>query len=472
MNNGKTTFTKLENITTIHADTGVVTGAEETPVNVIKEVLNDSKNISAKLDEVNRATMDIKDDIKGDSKVMKEAVDKISKDITRLVEHLQETKSDVEPSVRPKDQKKNEVENDGNEDLEIEILEPKRRKGIFFSSSIALQCDAQKLSNDINSKIRIEKTYHIEKHEDAKDPELFLRNTLNILDETRDADFLIISVGSNDITRLDINEDISVLNDKACELSKTLVHIANETSRKHNVDVFIVEKPARFDKEAKDPEGIRSVLTVSSNGILPSLITPLKRVHLISLPSLTTSADRDCFSRDGVHLTTKGEQLYHQDLVSGVKAVYSDLNMETIKTPNREKFQKDGKSANTKSEDHNRYTNPRNSRRHYGGSPMYDDWDGHQRDWRGPRHTGSYRRPNQSYHNHTSEQRYHRYSDPQYQYRQPDNRRQYRGPRQGRYNQEQYRYNTEYSQHRYREQDQMGGEQYSTRNYQNYQRYY
>ena len=256
INSGKTTFTKLENITSIHADTGDAGAARNKKAqdNAITEVLHDSQNIFAKLDEVTSATVDIKDDIKSDSIAMKEAVVKMSKDISSLVEHLEGTKAKVEPSVRPKEQRKTEVkddkeDNDDDREPEIEIIEPKRRKGIFFSSSIGLQCDAQKLSNDINSKIRIEKTYHIEKHEDAKDPDMFLRKTVDILDETKDANFIIISVGSNDITRLDIKDDISELNEKACEQSKLLVHIAEEASKKHNIDVFIVEKPARIDKE-------------------------------------------------------------------------------------------------------------------------------------------------------------------------------------------------------------------------------
>ena len=143
-------------------------------------------------------------------------------------------------------------------------------------------------------------------------------------------------------------------------------------------------------KKAKDPEGIRSVLTVSSNGILPSLITTLKRVHLIPLPSLSTSADRDCFSRDGVHLTSKGEQHFHQDLVSGVTAVYSDLDMEAD-TTDRKIFQKDGNNKNEKpdirntddqffspDDDNNKTINTRYNRKHTGGYRDYDDREGHR----------------------------------------------------------------------------------------------
>ena len=86
INSGKTAFTKLENITSIHADTGnaVAAGNEKAQVNAITEVLHDSQNIFAKLNEVASATVDIKDDIKSDSIAMKEAVVKISKDTSSI----------------------------------------------------------------------------------------------------------------------------------------------------------------------------------------------------------------------------------------------------------------------------------------------------------------------------------------------------------------------------------------------------
>ena len=98
--------------------------------------------------------------------------------------------------------------------------------------------------------------------------------------------------------------------------------MANETSQKYNIDVFLVERPARFDKDDRDPEGMRSVLTISSNGLFPSLPTPLKRVHYIPLPSLTAKrAKEDCYVKDGVHLSPKGEKLFCLDIEAGVKLI-------------------------------------------------------------------------------------------------------------------------------------------------------
>ena len=150
--NSKTTFTKLDDISTIHADTGAATATQE---NTMNEVLKGSKNLAAKIDDVNRAAVEIKDNINSESKDIKKVVDTISENVSSLVEHLKENKADREPSVRPKEQKNKENEKDKDDKPEVEILEPKKRKGIFFSSSIGLQCDIQKLSNDINSKICI-----------------------------------------------------------------------------------------------------------------------------------------------------------------------------------------------------------------------------------------------------------------------------------------------------------------------------
>ena len=67
---------------------------------------------------------------------------------------------------------------------------------------------------------------------------MFLRKNLDILDESVHTDFIILSVGTNDITKLDLGEDIGDLIDTACEHSKNLVHLANQTAQKYNIDFF------------------------------------------------------------------------------------------------------------------------------------------------------------------------------------------------------------------------------------------
>ena len=277
---------------------------------------------------------------------------------------------------------------------------------------------------------------------------------MSTLEETKDAEFIMISVGSNDITKLNIEEDLKELNEKACEQSRNLVNIAEEASKKYDIDVFLVEKPARFEREAKDPQGIRSILTISSNGVLPSLFTPMKRVQFIPLPSLTANPDRDCFSRDGVHLTSKGEELFLHDLVVGVKAVFSDLSFTPFEHPNTKNFKKDGKRGNDNSGNRNN-DGDRNNRKPTERSTRFYDGRNNNRGWRGNRDNND--RQNRSfqpstydnnrsykYHNHTAGQGpdhyYHRYSDPHYI---QQDRRQYDDPRQSRH----------YEQSRHQEQD-------------------
>ena len=88
-------------------------------INAIKEVMSDSKNMVAKLDEVSKVTEVIKDKIVSDSEHIKTVIvkgnkilpvlDKISKHVSSLVEHLDTPKAQAEPSVRPKESKKNDV---------------------------------------------------------------------------------------------------------------------------------------------------------------------------------------------------------------------------------------------------------------------------------------------------------------------------------------------------------------------------
>ena len=361
----QTIFTKLENITSIHMGSGdVLETVKKIQLDdkLMQDFMADSKNICAKLDEVNKVTIDIKDDLakmdhKSASKELKTIVENsekllpvlstINKKVSSLVEHMEAPLPPEQPSVRPKEKIGNKDASTNKEGQTDKVDEIEIRKGIFFSSSIGLQCDLRDLQNNLNSEIHTVKTFHIEKHTNAKDPEMFLRKNLDILDESGHIDYIILSVGTNDITKLDLGEDIGDLIDTACEHSKNLVHLANQTAQKYNIDVFIVERPARFDKEDRDPEGKRSILTISANGLFHSLITPLKRVHYIPLPSLSPGrAKKDCFVKDGVHLSSKGEQLFCHDIEVGVKAVFSDIKKETT-YPRQDGFQKAGKKPSS-----------------------------------------------------------------------------------------------------------------------------
>ena len=66
------------------------------------------------------------------------------------MEHLEVSSSPEQPSVRPKEKisagkKDVPATFTGREEPEVEIIEIKKRKALFFSSSIGLQCDIQEL---------------------------------------------------------------------------------------------------------------------------------------------------------------------------------------------------------------------------------------------------------------------------------------------------------------------------------------
>ena len=152
-------------------------------------------------------------------------------------------------------------------------------------------------------------TYRIEEKQNSKDPALFLKTLLDT--ELKDAkvDFAIISVGANDVTELDTDaHDFATLTNLACEQSKDIAFLADHASKRFKIDIFIVERPPRID-DVNEPKNMRSTLTGSANGLYMSLITPMERVHLITLHSLSNyagKARRDCFEQDGIHVNGKG----------------------------------------------------------------------------------------------------------------------------------------------------------------------
>ena len=119
-----------------------------------------------------------------------------------------------------------------------------------------------RLEKDLQSKIKVVPTYHIEKHPNSKNPELYLKKLLD--EELKDSkvDYAIISVGTNDITDMDHeSNDLTTLNNAACDQSKNLIHLVDHASQKYNIDIFVVERPPRNDSENM------SMLTGSANGL-------------------------------------------------------------------------------------------------------------------------------------------------------------------------------------------------------------
>ena len=181
-------------------------------------------------------------------------------------------------------------------------------------------------------------------------------------------DLIIISVGSNDITKLDTKDkDTLATNDAAINHSTLLVTLAREAADKHGIDVFVMERPARYDKK----DVMKQRLNQVANGMLMPLTNVLDNVHLVRLPSLDNldgRAKKEIFRDDGIHLTDVGLTVLEKDVIAGIKSVYTDVK--------------------PKVQDSFRNPSPHNSNK-YGGRGRRGDYDGppgggySRRDWDG-----------------------------------------------------------------------------------------
>ena len=62
------------------------------------------------------------------------------------------------------------------------------------------------------------------------------------------------------LLKLDAKETMITLNTAAMDHSTKLVEQAKKASEKHCIDVFILERPPRYDTKDKDPTGVKSTL--------------------------------------------------------------------------------------------------------------------------------------------------------------------------------------------------------------------
>ena len=272
------------------------------------------------------------------------------------------------------------------------VDDKKVRKGKLFSSSVSLGCDKEKLEIELDCQLEIIETYHIIENQTAPDPEKYLTNMLNSHMKEGEADFIILSVGSNDITFLSNDKDVCKLNKEALEHSAVLVDIAKETADKFGIDVFVIERPSRYDKKDKDPKAVKTTVNQSANGLLVALTSVLDNVHTIKLPALENLCDKarkSIYKNDGIHLTKAGLVILEDKLIEAVKAVYTDIEQTTDNVRSSPSslspLQRDGARGGSVEPGHgrggggyvhhgygrrdDRVQNPRNDRREFRGQP-------------------------------------------------------------------------------------------------------
>ena len=272
--------------------------------------------------------------------IMKEVATNSEKSVSAL----NSLNNNVEKFLSKLDIKSNTVDSNKEpvinilEDTRDDIEETKVRKGKLFSSSVALGCNKEKLELELGCDLEIVETYHIIENPTAPNPEKYLDNMLKTHLKPGDVDFIVICVGSNDITVLNSDKSEVTLNKEAIEHSSVIAEIAFQVSERLNIDVFVTARPARYDRKEKDPKGLKSQLNQSANGMQVALISVLEKVHTVHLPALenlTDKAKKELFKNDGIHLTKVGLSALEDNIIKGIKSVYTDIKETKYSDENR-----------------------------------------------------------------------------------------------------------------------------------------
>ena len=207
---------------------------------------------------------------------------KMMSELNAKVDTLENTIKRIQEKVSVeinKDSKKPETK-------ETEIIEVKGKKGVIFTSSVASKMDMDMFEKATDSKVEVIKTYRIHKNYDVKvkDPKLHLKNMVNE-HMTKDSDFAVLSVGSNDIADLDLEQPKEFLVDSVLKQSKELVDIAVKMAEENQSNVFINERIPRHDEPHSE---LKAELTYVANSIMISQVAVAKssRVHLVKQSNL------------------------------------------------------------------------------------------------------------------------------------------------------------------------------------------
>ena len=214
---------------------------------------------------------------------------------------------------------------------------PRRRIGCVFTSSIGKNTPVEKLQSDLNSDIRIHATYFIENNKDLTEPGAYLALKVNEV-MNKEVDFVIIQVGSNEMSALDLKENKNTIFEKIQQDCDKIINLAQHMVREYEVDVFISEKPPRYDNKSLEQGGILEGLNNTSNSILHMRSHLLERVWIIKQSMLESKSDRvrgERFMPDGLHLTEKGLSLLNTNWVDSIKRVYTDLQQPLPEQPHQ-----------------------------------------------------------------------------------------------------------------------------------------
>ena len=208
--------------------------------------------------------------------------------------------------------------------------ETRNRKGIIFSSSVALDMNKNRFKEELNCDLQIVQTNYIEHHPSSETPEAYLESMVKKhLAGKSEYDFAIIATGSDDISELDtVNSPPTTLYENTTNLAKSLFKTAELLTTDPGIDVFICENPPRYEPISSDPRSMKQNLAKFSNGVIATSVLPAPRIVLIEQTSLARNFERarsEIFQKDGINLSSRGLTIYTNNIIAALQDYYGDI---------------------------------------------------------------------------------------------------------------------------------------------------
>ena len=170
----------------------------------IEEVKTASDNISKDVSKLGESFNDVFKDVARNSSQSLDALNKMNTNLGTLVQIFVEIPvPSVTPTVSTKPTQKPAETTTGTrkKDDPKKVVgennpEVKTRNAVQFADSIALKCDITRIEYERQCKVHVVPTCRIDEKLNSRDPELYLKNLLDIELKDEQFDFAIVSVGS------------------------------------------------------------------------------------------------------------------------------------------------------------------------------------------------------------------------------------------------------------------------------------
>ena len=204
---------------------------------------------------------------------------------------------------------------------------PKVRKGAIFTTSLGKSSDIKRLEKELNSKLDLFVTYHIEDNTWGAEDNSLQSKVEQVM--SREYDFAILQLGSNEMSNLDLSlsrKELFQIIQNDCE---KLISVAKDLVQKYDIEVFVSEKPPRYDQKVEESAGLLEDLNSTSNSVIRTHTLLLDKVHCIRQSMLeckNAKTKNERYMADGIHLTERGVSLLNTNWIDQIRKVFTDLS--------------------------------------------------------------------------------------------------------------------------------------------------